>query len=120
MQFGQETDGFHRTSIIQSIYRFLNNLLILTFIKLALFAATNEEDSLGKNVRNMVQQQSLPRFSFQFAATQQCADVSVANFVELFCNRRKATRFKDAHDNAGTPLFLRATAFYTELHALCS
>src|SRR5690606_13441171 len=98
----------------------LNDLLVLALIELALFTTTNEEDSLGKNVRNMVQQQGLPRFSFQFTTTQQGADVPVADFIELFCNRRKAAWFKDAHDDAGTPLFLRATAFYTELHALRS
>lgn len=58
-----------------------------------------------------MQQQGLTRFAFQFAATQQCADVPVADLVELLCNRREAAWFKDTHDDARTPLFLRATAF---------
>ncbi|AWZ95975.1 hypothetical protein CSB67_1559 [Enterobacter hormaechei] len=35
-------------------------------------------------------------------------------------DRGESAWFKDAHNDAGTPLFLRATAFYTELHALRS
>ena len=120
VQFGQEADGFHGAGIIQSIDGFLNDLLVLTLIKFTLFTTTNEKNSLRQNVRNMVQQQGLTRFAFQFATTQQGADVPVADLIELLCNRRKAAWFKNAHDDAGTPLFLWATAFYTELHALRS
>ena len=69
VQFGQETDRFHRASIIQRINGFLNNLLVLTLIQLTFFAATNKEDAFRKHVWHMVQQQCLPRFSFQFAPT---------------------------------------------------
>ncbi|MNP64980.1 hypothetical protein D3C76_1605340 [compost metagenome] len=68
----------------------------------------------------MVQQQRLPRFAFQFATAQQGADIAVTDFIELFGDRGESAWFKDAHNDTGTPLFLRATAFYTELHALRS
>ena len=42
VQFGQEADRLHRASIIQRIYRFLNNLLVLALVQLTLFAAANQ------------------------------------------------------------------------------
>ncbi len=66
-----------------------------------------------RTLGNMVQQQSLPRFSFQFAATQQCADVSVANFVEPR-QSEKGDAVQRRPRQCRHPLFLRATA-YTEL-----
>ena len=69
VQFSQKADSFHRASIIQRINGFLNNLLVLTLIQLTFFAATNKEDAFRKHVWHMVQQQCLPRFSFQFAPT---------------------------------------------------
>ncbi len=68
----------------------------------------------------MVQQQSAP--VFLPVRARQCADVSVANFVELLVSaigeRRRGSK---------TPTTMQAlrfvfsnTAFYTELHALCS
>ncbi|EFC54244.1 hypothetical protein ENTCAN_09232 [Enterobacter cancerogenus ATCC 35316] len=120
VQFGQEANGFHRAGIIQRIYRFLNDLLILTLIQLAFFTAANQQNTFRQYVRNMVQQQRLPRFAFQFATAQQGADIAVTDLIELFGDGGESAWFKDAHNDAGTPLFLRATAFYTELHALRS
>ena len=120
VQLRQEADGFHRTSIIQCINGFLNNLLVLALIKLTFFTTANQQNTLGQDVRNMVQQQGLPWFAFQFATAQQGADIAVADFIELLGDRGESAWFKDAHNDAGTPLFLRATAFYTELHALRS
>ncbi|MNP37916.1 hypothetical protein D3C76_1313930 [compost metagenome] len=68
----------------------------------------------------MMQQQRLSRFAFQLATAQQGADVAVTDFIELLCDRRESAGFKHADNDAGTPLFLRATAFYTELHELRS
>ena len=56
VQLSQEADGFHRASIIQRIDSFLNDLLVLTLIQLALFTAANKQNALRQNVRHMVQQ----------------------------------------------------------------
>ena len=56
VQLRQEADGFHRTSIIQCINGFLNNLLVLALIKLTFFTTANQQNTLGQDVRNMVQQ----------------------------------------------------------------
>ncbi len=48
--------------MIQRLDGFLNNLLVLTLIQLTFFAATDKENSLGKYIRNMVQQQCCPVF----------------------------------------------------------
>jgi hypothetical protein len=62
----------------------------------------------------------LTGFSLKLTTAQQGADVAIADFIELFGDRGQATRFKDSHNDAGTTLFLGATALYTELHALRS
>ncbi len=67
-----------------------------------------------------MKQQGLARFALQLTATQQGADIAVADFIELFGDGRETARLKDAYNNAGTALFFRAPAFYTELHALRS
>jgi hypothetical protein len=66
----------------------------------------------------VVQQQRLARFSFQFAAAQQGADVAVADFIELFGNRRQAARFEDPTTMqalrcfSGLPLFTLNSMHY--------
>jgi hypothetical protein len=87
VQLRQEADGFHRTSIVQCINGFLNNLLVLALIKLTFFTTANQKDALRENVRYMMQQQRLTDFSFQFTTAQQGSDVAIADFIELFSNR---------------------------------
>ncbi|MNP38436.1 hypothetical protein D3C76_1319480 [compost metagenome] len=56
VQFGQEADGLHGTGVVKGIDGFLDHLLVLALIELALFATANQQDAFGENVRHMVQQ----------------------------------------------------------------
>ncbi len=87
MQFGEEADRFHRTGVVQRIDGFLDNLLILTFIQLALFATANQQNALREYIGHMMQQQRLTDFPLKFAAAQQGADITVADFIQLLGDR---------------------------------
>ncbi len=55
VQLGQEADRFHRAGVVEGIDGFLDHLLVLALIELALFAAADQQDALGENVGHMVQ-----------------------------------------------------------------
>ncbi len=118
VQLGQEADRFHGAGFVEGGDGLVDDLLVLAFVEFPLLAATDQQHALTEHARYLMQQQHLAWFPFQVATAQQRTDVAIADLVQLFGNRREATRLEYADHDAGTALLLRTATLYTELHGI--